>query len=1085
MKHNIYWTVEKIAARLKLVAPLVYRRRQPIMPFRYTTLEGPLAKAPVEAGVDISDWPMIPFDSYWGSWATDFVMRTRISVPPDWGTKGEHGGPLALHLPLGVAGDIFTHPEALAYIDGEAEASVDRHHHELFLPERVNDGQEHDLALHGWTGLSGWPPNPNAKDKLFMRECSLVEIDPPTRELCQLAHTALDVVSQQPETSTARNEILKSLDAAFKALDTRDPVGGEPFYASVPEALKVLKDGLAQGGNPLDVDIIAIGHAHLDLAYMWTVDQSRRKCGRTFANVLKMMDTYPDYHFSQSQPLQYQFTKEDYPAIHEGMRARIEEGRWEVLGGMWVEPDCVITGAEALARQIVYGRLYFREEYGAEAETPVLWLPDTFGFTWSLPQLMKEAGLKWFVTNKLNWNQYNQMPHQLMWWQGLDGSKVMAHFLTTPRKVQYLPHATTYKAELTAEEVFGTWENFRQKPSHNELIIAYGYGDGGGGPTRDLIDTLHAYDQMPGAPRLRPGTVREFFENAENDPEVTSIPTWNDEFYLELHRGTLTSQARAKWHNRKCEVLLHQAEFIGALANIATGHSYPAETLRKAWELVLLNQFHDILPGSSITEVYEETMADYAEVRRSVSTVRESAIKALAQSMPERATALVINVQPFGGGRTGFLADDIDTGLMDLRDERSLLTQAVEGGTLIETPIIEPYSVIALGPTASPANTNTGLLVELTEAGATLENFDLKVVFDLKGEIASIWDKRAKREVLEEGKTGNRLLAFEDRPVVWDAWDIDIYYEDRCDVIDALDSMEVVETGPLRATLEIKRTFRRSTITQRISLDHRSKRILFDTVIDWNETHTLLKTAFPVAILSPTATYDIQFGNMERTTHRNTSWDYAHFESAAQKWADLSEGNYGVALLNDSKYGYDIHHNVMRLSLLKSATMPDPIADQGVHYMTYALLPHEGDWRRDVPRAAYDLNNPLIVRHVEQAGGRTPWRHFAMPHQSNLIIETIKQAEDGNGVIMRLYENNRERGPVTVQFGFDVAAVMRCNLLEDVLEPVPVRHNHIELDVKPYQIITLRVIPALSGGGVPLELISHGPLPEDQPDAPQ
>lgn len=1079
MKHNIYWTVEKVAARIALIAPLVYRRRQPIMPFRYQALASPMTPPPVEPGLDYEDWPMIPFDSYWGTWATDFVLRTRVSVPPGWGDEGEHGGPLALHLPLGVAGDIFTHPEALAYIDGQHEASVDRHHHELYLPPRLNDGGEHDIALHGWTGLSGWPPNPNAKDKLFMRECSLVEIDETTRAFYRLAKTALDVVSEQPETSTARNEILKSLDAAFKVLDTRDPVGGKAFYASVPDALGVLRDGLKQGGNPLDVDIIAIGHAHLDLAYLWTIDQSRRKCGRTFANVLKMMDTYPDYHFSQSQPLQYEFTKQDYPQIHQDMRARIDEGRWEVLGGMWVEPDCVITGAEALARQIVYGRLYFREEYGKDVETPVLWLPDTFGFTWALPQLMKEAGLKWFVTNKLNWNQYNQMPHQLMWWQGLDGSKVMAHFLTTPRKVQYLPHATTYKAELSAAEVFGTWENFRQKPSHSELIVAYGYGDGGGGPTRDLIDTMHAYEQMPGAPRLRPGTVREFFENAENDPAVSDIPTWNNEFYLELHRGTLTSQARAKWHNRKCEVLLHQAEFLGTLAQLATGHPYPVRELREAWELVLLNQFHDILPGSSITEVYDETMADYAKVRHTVTAARDDAIQALASSMPGETEIIVINAQPFGGGRLGFLAQDIDHGLMDLRDERSLLTQQVEGGTLLETPIIEPYSVIALGQTSTPANTRTGLHAALTPDGAVLENFDLKVVFAANGEIASIYDKKAKREVLEEGQAGNRLLAFEDRPVMWDAWDIDIYYEDRCDVVDQLGSMQIVETGPLRATLEIKRVFRRSSITQRISLDHRSKRLTFDTIINWNETHTLLKVAFPVAILSPTATYDIQFGNMERTTHRNTSWDYAHFESAAQKWADLSEGNYGVALLNDSKYGYDIHHNVMRLSLLKSATMPDPIADQGTHHMTYALLPHEGDWRRDVPRAAYDLNNPLIVQSVDEAGGRAPWRHFAKSHKANLIIETIKQAEDGNGIIMRLYENSRERGPVTVQFGFDVAAVQHCNLLEDVEGTIAVRHNHIELNVKPYQIITLRVIPALSGGSIPLELLKNQPALED------
>ncbi|MEM6381789.1 MAG: glycoside hydrolase family 38 C-terminal domain-containing protein [Pseudomonadota bacterium] len=1073
MRHSIYWTVEKIAARLKLVAPLVHRRRQAIEPFRYKTLSGPLEPAPTEPAIDDSAWPIIPPHSYWGEWATDFILRTKISVPQEWSDSRQ--GPLALHLPLGVAGDIFTHPEATAYIDGELETSIDRHHHELLLPEHVLDGEEHTIALRGWTGLSGWPPDPNAKDKLFMRECAIVEIDEPTRAFCTLTGTALSVVGQQPETSTARNEILKSLDAAFKVLDTRDPVGGEAFYSTVPAALETLTTGLREGGSPLDVDLIAVGHAHLDLAYMWTVDQSRRKCGRTFANVLKMMETYPDYHFTQSQPLQYVFTKQDYPKLYADLKERVAEGRWEVLGGMWVEPDCVITGAEALARQIIYGRRWFREEFGNDAETPCLWLPDTFGFTWSLPQLMKEAGLKWFVTNKLNWNQYNQMPFQLMWWQGLDGTKVMAHFLTTPRKVQYLPHATTYKAELTAEEVFGTWENFRQKPSHNELIVAYGYGDGGGGPTRELIDTLHAYEHIPGTPRMRAGTVREFFENAENDPNVAEIPTWNGELYLELHRGTLTSQARAKWHNRKCEIMLHCAEFLGSLAHLSTGHPYPHAMLRKAWETVLLNQFHDILPGSSITEVYEQTLTDYANVRHTIRAAIDGALDALGRSMPKQTVAMVVNSQPFGGGRTGFLPGAIEKGLMDLRDQRSLLTQPVSGGTLIETPIIEPYSVIALTETETSANPNTGLRAERTkDGGALLENFDVRVVFATNGELESVWDKKAKREVLAEGQTGNQLLAFEDRPVVWDAWDIDIYFEDRCDPITALDSMDIVETGPIRATIEIVRTFRSSKITQRISLDHRSRRIDFDTHIDWRETHTLLKAAFPVAILSPTATYDIQWGNIERTTHRNTSWDLAHFESAAQKWADLSEANYGVALLNDCKYGYDVHHNVMRLSLLKSATMPDPVADQGEHRMTYALLPHEGDWRRDVPRAAYDLNNPLIVHRVDNAEGNTAWRHLAKTHKSNLIIETIKQAEDGNGIIVRLFENNRERGPVTVQFGFDVAAVMVCNLLEDVREPVPVRHNHIELDVRPYQIITLRVVPAVSSGGAPLELLRQG-----------
>lgn len=1052
MKHQIFWTEQKILSRLPLIAPLVHRRSAPIPHFRYLPLPGPLAEAPVGRDVDAADWAEIPFDSYWGEWSQDFVLRSEFSVAEGFGTHG----PVALHLPLGVAGDIFCHPEGLAYIDGISHASADRQHHEIYLDPDHCDGRQHSLALHGWTGLSGWPPDKNSKTKLFMKPCAVVEIDTPTRELVALVTRALDVADHMEEGNTARGRILRALDLCFKELDTRDPIRSEAFYASVPKALEVFRETLKGYRGEMEVDILAIGHAHIDVAYLWQVDQTRRKCGRSFSNVLKLMEEYPDYHFSASQPVLYEMTEEDYPQVFEGIKTRVAEGRWEPMGGMWVEPDCNLAGGESLVRQLLYGRRYFTEKLGENSETPVLWLPDTFGFTAALPQLMQQAGLKWFVANKLNWNQYNQMPNQLFWWEGIDGSRVLSHFLTTPSTVQYLPHPTTYKAEMTAREVFGTWENFRQKHLHQELITCFGYGDGGGGPTRELIDAARAYSELPGTPTVRMGTVREFFEKVE--AEVShDLPTWSGEFYLELHRGTLTSQARVKRANRKAEVLLHDAEFLASLAGVAAGDAYPTEALEKAWKLVLLNQFHDILPGTSITEVFEDAERDYAAVTEIGTVARDAALDALSTQMPAAARVMAVNPTGFSVDRIGWISEPVEA-LCDLRTNRPLRTQSVTDGTLIDLPALPGYSALALGPSEEPPEPTTLRITEFPD-GAVLENDLIRVHVAPNGQLVSVFDKTALREVLAPDAFGNQLLAFEDRPMVWDAWDIDIFYEDRCEVINTPVRFTITERGPLRASLEVEHHWRGSTITQRICLHHNSKRIEFKTDVDWRTSHILLKCAFPVDIFSPRATYDIQFGNTERTTHRNTSWDWARFESVGHKWADLSEGNYGVALLNDCKYGYDIHHNVMRLSLLKSATMPDPVQDRGHHEMTYALLPHEGNWRSDVTESGYILNNPVLCRPVVAGQGGAPLVQMVGVSGFATVIDTVKRAEDGRGYIVRLFENERTRGSVTLRFGFDLAEVREVTILEEDIGPVARQGREVTVELTPYKIVSLRVIP--------------------------
>ncbi len=1045
MKHKDRWTPQKITQRLELIQQLDYRKRHPIVAFKYHELSSPDDEPPVATDLDYSAWETIPYNSYWGKWTTDFALRTTFDVPADW----DDDAPVSLYMPLGESGD-FSHPESLAYIDGKSYASADRHHHEIQLPDWVKDGKTHQLALHGWTGLGGWQGGtPNTQ--LFMKECFVVQIDLPTRELIAVTRVALDVAKLLEDNNPVKGLLFNALDDAYKILDTRDPLGTDAFYDSVPAALETLKEGIANAGEPMDVDIIGVGHAHIDVAWLWTLGQTRRKVARTFSNVLRLMEQYPDYHFTQSQPQLYKYTEQNYPEIFEGIKERVAEGRWELIGGTWVEPDCNAIGAESLARQFLLGRSYFRKHFG-DVDTPVLWLPDTFGYSWALPQLIKQAGMKYFITHKMSWNQYNHMPDQILWWQGIDGTKVLTHFLTTVGDYggDLLPHATTYNGIVNAYEVINTWNNFRQKQLHNELITAYGYGDGGGGPTREMLENVEQFKNHPGAPRVRTGTVREFMDRLDEE-HGDDLPVWNGEFYLEYHRGTLTSQARTKWNNRKSEFLLHDAEFVASYAALVAGFEYPYETLNEAWELVCLNHFHDILPGSSITPVYEDADKDYAAIRKLGETVRDNAIAALAKTVDSSASVIAINPTSFGGDRIGLLDDAID-GL------DGAITQSVEGGTLVALSDLAPYSVIGLAQGGGSAD-DTGLSISQDGDTIIMENAMIRLTVNGEGELSSIYDLEAEREVLSQDATGNQILAFEDRPMAFDAWDIDIYFEDRTEAVIDVQSLTIIEEGPVRVGIEVKRNYRSSSIIQRMYLSYNSKRVDFDTEIDWHESHIFLKAAFPVDVLSPTATYEIQWGNVERPTHRNTSWDWAKFETAAQKWGDLSEGNYGVAILNDSKYGYETKHNEIRLSLLKSATSPDPIADQGRHVMTYSLLPHIGDWRGEVIPQAYDLNDPIILRSVDGGDGSDNLESLVSIDAPNVMIETVKQAEDGNGIIVRLYENHRYRGKFTLKTGFALAEAHHCNLLEENETELEITDNSITMSVRPYQIATLRLIP--------------------------
>ena len=502
-------------------------------------------------------------------------------------------------------------------IDGATCATADRHHQEVALPPGYADGARHRLLLTGWTGILEAPVS-DRLGQLMMRPCAVVEIDPPTREFVATARTALEAVAFLDELAPARGRLLNALDAAFARLDLREPFG-DGFYATVPQALAVLREGTRAAGSALDVDIIAAGHAHIDVAWLWTLDHTRRKTTNTFRTALALMEAFPAFSFTQSQPQLYRFVEADQPAMFEAIRRQVAAGRWEPIGGMWVEADCNITGPESLARQFLLGRTYFRNAFGPGAESPVLWLPDVFGYTWSLPQLIKLAGLDYFFTIKIGWNKLNPMPFDSFWWQGLDGTRVLTHFSTTPSPSWEgnpdLRNTATYNADLGAFAALGTWARLKHKESQRTMLMSYGMGDGGGGPTREMNENARELAEFPGLPRLRQGKVIDFFRRLERE-SGPALPSWNGELYLEIHRGTYTSQSRTKRDNRKAEFLLHDAEFLAAwAARLDLGFVYPHETFRRSWQTVCLNQFHDIIPGSSIHEVYEESRRQYAQVR--------------------------------------------------------------------------------------------------------------------------------------------------------------------------------------------------------------------------------------------------------------------------------------------------------------------------------------------------------------------------------------------------------------------------------------------------------------------------------------
>ena len=800
------------------------------------------------------------------------------------------------------------------------------------------------------------------------------------------------------------------------------------------------------------------GHAHIDLAWLWPVAETRRKGRRTFSSVLDLLGRYEDFTFNQSSAQLYAWIEEDDPALFARIVERVAEGRWEPVGGSWVEPDCQVTGGEAFVRQLLYGQRYFERRFGRRST--VAWLPDVFGFSPGIPQLLRGAGLTGFFTIKLTWNEANRFPHDLFAWEGLDGSRVTANMFRN------LPPAHGYNGNVAPLDTLGTWREFAAKRHHPESLLAFGWGDGGGGPSEKMLENYARIKAFPALPRLRMAKIEEYFAELPTE----GLPRWVGELYLELHRGTLTTQGKVKALNRQGEHRLLEAEAFAALAT-AGGFAYPTAAIETAWKTLLLNQFHDILPGSSIAEVYQDTHRELAEVVATASGVRDAALRHLGGGRESGADGgwLVANAGLTPRPLTALLAGAEPGTVLADAVGRAIPTQPTAEGLLVHDPsrVVAGLGwtpLVTGGAMTGGAPTDVlGAAVTATASGdgATIENDLLRAEIGGDGTLHRLYDRQAGREALAD--RGNQLWAFVDKPRMYDAWDIEETYEAEGEEVGGIERIEVIEAGPLRASVRVTRNWHDSRIEQTYRLLAGSRRLDVATTIDWHERQRLLQARFPLAVRSHEATYETMYGAVRRPTHRNTGWDAARFEVSGHRFADLSEPGYGVALLNDGKYGHGAHGNVLSLSLVRGPLYPDPYADEGEHRFTYALFPHPGDWTETgVTAEAFALNSPLLaVPNAGSGGGSATTGGFVEADGLPLALGSLKRAEEGDALILRLYEPHGARGTATLRFGREVAGVEPVTLLEEpdgdgrALEVIDA--STVRLQVRPFEVVSVRL----------------------------
>jgi alpha-mannosidase len=847
------------------------------------------------------------------------------------------------------------------------------------------------------TGL-GDPATAGSTPLYTLAGADLVVVDEEARALALDVEVLLGVMGQLALTDPRRHEILRALERCVDSYDLAADPGA---------AREALRDVMAAPAARTAHHISAIGHAHIDSAWLWPVRETVRKCARTFSNVAALGQQYPELVFACSQAQQWWWMKQHYPAIFDGMKAQVKTGQVVPVGGMWVEPDTNVTGGEALVRQLVFGKRFFLSEL--DVETQDVWLPDCFGYSAALPQLILLSGSRWFLTQKISWNDTNKFPHHTFWWEGIDGSRVFTHF----------PPVDTYNAELLPSEMAHAAGNYAERGYGTRSLVPFGYGDGGGGPTRTMMERARRLADLDGSPRVAIEAPSKFFAAAQ--AEYPDAPVWSGELYLELHRGTLTSQVEIKQGNRRCEHLARQAELWSAVALMAGRSEYPYDELEEIWRDILLNQFHDILPGSSIAMVNDEAVASHARSAARLEALIERAISALCGHGD---VPVAFNAAPHA-----------------------------QGG-------VPALSAAAVAPRPGAARV-TG------EAGAGgglgLENDLIKVELDADGHIVSLVDLVAGREVIPPGSRGNVLQLHPDVPNRWPAWDVDAFYRRVRQDLGSPQGITVLARGPQEAAVRVDYVFGSSRAAQTLRLAAGSRELVVETELDWHEHDRMLKVAIPVDVHADVSSSEIQFGHVQRPTHTNTSWDEARFEFVAHRFVHVGEAGYGVAVVNDGIYGHEVvaiprpgggRATLVRLSLQRSPDFPDPRGENGLHHFRYAIV--AGAAMADAVRHGYHFNLPLRTARAEGEIGPV----VAFDNEA-VVVEAVKAADDRSGdLVVRCYESLGGRAVTTATAGFTVRRATVTDLLERPLEDLDVGSGHrVRLELKPFQVVTLRLSP--------------------------
>lgn len=1021
-------------------------------------------RSPEEAENSEQPWQLFQAGDRWGGNDAHAWFQADIQLKPEdigkpltarLATCQEHKN--QYHLVSFYAGsqqkdrwDIMN-PQFILYLDGRLNQGVDVNHNEIDIDNPCKREYRLDFCAYG--GMN---------EHLFEFQLTFFEENASVGKL----KTDVEMIAKCADMLEDYNaDKVIMMDCVQKVID-QIPFylyGTEEFLDKIRIADEWIQEKVYKElGNKTSITAACVGHTHIDVGWLWTVEQTREKVIRSFSTVIKLMKRYPQYIFMSSQPQLYQFVKEEAPELYEEIREMVKEGRWEAEGSSWVEPDCNLISGESMVRQLLYGKRFFKEEFGVENR--VLWLPDVFGYSASMPQILKKSGVNYFLTSKISWNQYNKLPFDVFSWKGIDGTEILSYFLTTKHPSNSEgDYYTTYNGQILPQAIEGGWRRFQQKEISKEILIAYGYGDGGGGATAQMLENAERLSKaIPGCPRVRTDTVRNFFERLEYSVEqTTELPCWDGELYLENHQGTYTSMAQLKNLNRRCEFGMMEAEGFCVLLR-QQGLEAAEHYFHRDWKTMLLNQFHDILPGTCIKEVYDAAVPQMKEVLHHTEKFAQNAMNMICAELQSRGDALVVfNMLSFV--RNEYLSIPVPP-------------EYADGTYRLSGPSTMPYSGVVRGGVLSawigqiPSKGWTVFNLEktngsyeradLTATERSLENQYFIVELSLEGTFTRLYDKRCGRELLKPGMQGNVLEVYEDLPEKWDTWNIEEYSGRKKYVIHEAAECKVLENNGISAAVKVRKVFHKSCFEQIIRIYADRDLIDIENHVIWKERGMLLKAVFPFDINTDFCTSEIQFGSVRRPTHNNTSWQRAQYEMCIHKWVDVSDNGYGISLLNDSKYGCDVKHGNMRLTLLKAGRAPYPEIDEGEHHFTYSVYPHIGTWAEaGTVKHAYALNLPVRCSFIGKQEGSLPTVFsFVECSSENIVVETIKLSEDGQGIVMRLYESSNKRTDCVLKLTDVYSQMTLCDLMEKDQMVLAVNSQCVELTVLPFEIVTIKLI---------------------------